>query len=228
MPIEQFRKYPIRVEAILWDGTNIDEIQEWCKDAYLPSDEAGTVIIQTLEGNMAGHVGDWIVKGAVGEFYPVKPDAFTATFGPWSSDPLETGVTYVDGESWQSLMDDLDAPPDPEQVSKLRKLFEENPPWSDNVEGDYLEASKRAVELAAKYVEQWTKENPELAKNIDLVVNGLSVSEELPSIEEVKDTLHIFIITTKTFPEVESHDDEIAIEIMKAYVDGRLVEKGTT
>ena len=38
--------------------------------------------IQTLEGiHIASH-GDWIIKGAKGEFYPYKPDIFDLTYEP--------------------------------------------------------------------------------------------------------------------------------------------------
>ena len=38
--------------------------------------------IETLEGNMTAKVGDWIIKGVKGEFYPCKPDIFAATYEP--------------------------------------------------------------------------------------------------------------------------------------------------
>ena len=36
--------------------------------------------IQTLEGFMEARIGDWIIKGVAGEFYPCKPDIFEATY----------------------------------------------------------------------------------------------------------------------------------------------------
>jgi hypothetical protein len=38
------------------------------------------VKIDTLEGTLNAQVGDYIVKGINGEFYPVKPDIFEATY----------------------------------------------------------------------------------------------------------------------------------------------------
>lgn len=38
------------------------------------------LVIQTLEGTMRAFVGDWIIKGVKGEFYPCKPDIFEATY----------------------------------------------------------------------------------------------------------------------------------------------------
>ena len=36
--------------------------------------------IRTLEGTMRAEVGDYIIKGVQGEFYPCKPDIFAATY----------------------------------------------------------------------------------------------------------------------------------------------------
>lgn len=36
--------------------------------------------IETLEGTMTADVGDWIIKGVNGEFYPCKPDIFEKTY----------------------------------------------------------------------------------------------------------------------------------------------------
>ena len=40
----------------------------------------GELNIHTLEGNMIASVGDWIIKGVKGEFYPCKPDIFENTY----------------------------------------------------------------------------------------------------------------------------------------------------
>lgn len=36
--------------------------------------------IKTIEGEMRADYGDWIVKGAVNELYPCKPDIFAAIY----------------------------------------------------------------------------------------------------------------------------------------------------
>lgn len=38
--------------------------------------------IDTLEGVMQANIGDWIIKGVNGEFYPCKPDIFAKTYEP--------------------------------------------------------------------------------------------------------------------------------------------------
>lgn len=36
--------------------------------------------IITLEGTMTANIGDYIIKGVSGEFYPCKPDIFHKTY----------------------------------------------------------------------------------------------------------------------------------------------------
>lgn len=40
----------------------------------------GRLMIATLEGIMWADLGDWIIRGVRGEFYPCKPDIFEATY----------------------------------------------------------------------------------------------------------------------------------------------------
>ena len=37
-------------------------------------------VIETLEGEMHADIGDYIIKGVQGEFYPCKPDIFKETY----------------------------------------------------------------------------------------------------------------------------------------------------
>ncbi len=85
--IKKFRKKPIVIEAVQWkDDTivNIDEIEKFIgyrpkhNDANLNEDKKLT--IKTLEGEHKASLGDWIIKGVKGEFYPCKPDIFEATY----------------------------------------------------------------------------------------------------------------------------------------------------
>jgi hypothetical protein len=47
-------------------------------------------MIRTLEGNHAAFIGDWIIKGVKGEFYPCKPDIFEMTYDPCSGAVLSS------------------------------------------------------------------------------------------------------------------------------------------
>ena len=73
--IRTYRKIPITIKAVQYDGDNLEEIREWLGSNLKTSEHHDPVIV-TLEGNMMIGQGDYIVQGTKGEFYPVKPDIF--------------------------------------------------------------------------------------------------------------------------------------------------------
>ena len=82
----KFRKKPVVIDAIQFDGT-AQSLANMAMDLKMPVElyvyslgKYGTIIIPTLEGNHIAMVGDWIIKGVKGEFYPVKPDIFEQTY----------------------------------------------------------------------------------------------------------------------------------------------------
>lgn len=70
-------KKPVVIEAIRWTGSNLDDIQCFVGSAFTYDKK---LIIHTLEGDHEAKVGDYIIKGVQGEFYPCKPDIFAATY----------------------------------------------------------------------------------------------------------------------------------------------------
>lgn len=40
----------------------------------------GALMIRTLEGDMRSSLGDYVIKGIKGEFYPCKPDIFDGSY----------------------------------------------------------------------------------------------------------------------------------------------------
>jgi hypothetical protein len=78
------RKRPIAVEAMQYTGGNRRELQRWMVDSAQASAQSADTDdrfrIATLEGEMTVSVGDWVIKGIQGEFYPCKPDIFLATY----------------------------------------------------------------------------------------------------------------------------------------------------
>lgn len=82
----RYRKKPVVIEAIQFVDTTerIGEIQEFMGGITIRVDYADKnnpiIKIETLEGVMAANVGDYIIKGVKGEFYPCKPDIFEATY----------------------------------------------------------------------------------------------------------------------------------------------------
>ena len=95
----KYRKKPVEVEAVQLRWDTWSEICDFvgvsgergkpsgcyvgpdgkALDKASVSEKLG-LSIPTLEGTMLAQEGDWIVKGVKGEFYPVKPDIFEATY----------------------------------------------------------------------------------------------------------------------------------------------------
>jgi hypothetical protein len=88
--ITQYRKKPVVIEAVIWDGKNFDDISRFTgdwhghklshEDAEEQAIKTGLLYIKTPEGVMTANKGDYIIKGVKGEFYPCKPDIFLLTY----------------------------------------------------------------------------------------------------------------------------------------------------
>lgn len=77
----RYRTKPCEIEAIQFVGTNLKEIEEFCEHRYCVGSEfQGNrcigIKIETLGRYLDASIGDYIVKGLFGEFYPCKPDIF--------------------------------------------------------------------------------------------------------------------------------------------------------
>ena len=76
----KYRKKPVVIEAIQWTGKNKDEIRSFVGKSLDYLATTNVVRIITLEGLMGANIGDYIIKGVNGEFYPCKPDIFEKTY----------------------------------------------------------------------------------------------------------------------------------------------------
>lgn len=82
----KYRKKPVIIEAIQFEDNSdrIIEIHEFMGGDTIRvnyEDKDGPYLkIETLEGIMKASVGDYIIKGVNGEFYPCKPDIFEKTY----------------------------------------------------------------------------------------------------------------------------------------------------
>lgn len=83
---KQYRKKPVIVEAVQFFDTPecFVELSHFVDNQMLHINRKNPfdtkIIIETLEGEMTASVGDYIIKGVQGEFYPCKPDIFEATY----------------------------------------------------------------------------------------------------------------------------------------------------
>lgn len=77
----KYRKKPVVIEAIEWRGSNEKEMRNFFKSVDFSNFSFNNgLIITTLEGKYRAEVGDFVIKGVKGEFYPCKPDIFELTY----------------------------------------------------------------------------------------------------------------------------------------------------
>jgi hypothetical protein len=86
----KYRKKPVVIEARVWNG-NFEELLNWAQEinynnasedlrfrSHYPLDRQ--LVIKTLEGPITAAMGDYIICGIKGEFYPCKPDIFKQSY----------------------------------------------------------------------------------------------------------------------------------------------------
>lgn len=80
--IQKYVKKPVIIEAVQWTGDNLQEVinfideknchrYQYCKE----SSSSKVLRIKTIAS-----VGDYIIKGVKGDFYPCQPDLFAETY----------------------------------------------------------------------------------------------------------------------------------------------------
>lgn len=84
----KYRKKPVVIEAIQWNGSNLDQCIEFLGESYgahKAERHAGgknEITVLTLEGSHIASVDDFLIRGVHGEHYPCKPDIFKKTYEP--------------------------------------------------------------------------------------------------------------------------------------------------
>ncbi|MDQ0149346.1 hypothetical protein ACFO6R_10190 [Eubacterium multiforme] len=80
----KYRKKPVVIEAMQFTDETKEDVYLWASEQQMniePSYEDGIpcLRIPTLEGEICT-VGDYLIRGIKGEFYPCKPDIFKQTY----------------------------------------------------------------------------------------------------------------------------------------------------
>lgn len=121
----KFRKKPVVIEAMPFDGTELSAAcifmefdipgARFVASKSSPDPAEGMIGVLTISpldgditasGNWTARAGDWIIKGANGQFHPCKPDIFEATYEsaeyiePEASWDFETIRQWLDGFRW--------------------------------------------------------------------------------------------------------------------------------
>lgn len=82
---QKFRKKPVEIQAMQFIGSNWKDCLDFIEADQNPEEfkddpDPDFLYIETLEGTMEAHKGDFIIRGIQGEFYPCKPDIFAETY----------------------------------------------------------------------------------------------------------------------------------------------------
>ena len=79
----KYRKKPVVIEAMQFTDDTKNQVFNWIsctRSADFDAYRNPILLIGTLEGDMTARLGDFIIKGVSGEFYPCKPDIFEMTY----------------------------------------------------------------------------------------------------------------------------------------------------
>lgn len=90
MKLRKKRKKSVVIEAmqVLDDLASHQAIRSWARDSVAEGERIPVsitafdshMVIHTLEGDMRADIGDWIIRGVNGEFYPCREDIFRKTY----------------------------------------------------------------------------------------------------------------------------------------------------
>lgn len=93
--VKTYRKKPVEIEAMQVTPETLSRAVDWLisedVDYMYQCDilgkcsgtvEGHTFALPTLEGSMKVSMGDYIIKGVQGEFYPIKEAIFRETYEP--------------------------------------------------------------------------------------------------------------------------------------------------
>ena len=117
----KYRKLPVVIEAMRFTGTAAEThaVYSWVEDNTLGSFEPlsviegktpcpasgvsidprdGRMMIATLEGFHHVDLGDYVIRGIAGEFYPCKSDIFEATYERVADDERTDPMSKVRGD----------------------------------------------------------------------------------------------------------------------------------
>jgi len=165
--VNTYRKKPISIEAIQWNGSNSHEIESFIgRELWYGDQHSKILAIETLEGTMTALIGDWIICECEGEFYPCKNSIFRKTYEPYDreqckekkdnvisdilSDVYNEGYEDADRggnwkECWLLTMENI--------TKRLIKLLPERRYTvgkTDKYTADYCEGFNKALDIVEK------------------------------------------------------------------------------
>lgn len=144
--VKRFKKKQVKIEAIQWNGNNIYEVVGFCKGAQewkpnLQDDERmGPLYINTLEGKVKTNIGDYIIQGVKGEFYPISEKKFNEIYEHYCESTYIKRPLEVEAVQYNGDLRDLDGFCYIYKYNENKKLMvrTEYGNWLEASDGDYI------------------------------------------------------------------------------------------
>lgn len=123
MSTARFRKRPVVVEAICWNGQNLGSVQAFASGALgIGTVEGGALPLWVVKSSATCRVeqGDWIIREPDGSgYYPCAADVFAATYEPAEASVAPAPGSGTDDTGRVSLAAEANAGPRPGAVPAL-------------------------------------------------------------------------------------------------------------
>jgi hypothetical protein len=104
--MKMYVKKPIPVPALQWTGDNFQEIKDFCTDENLEEmcfTNNKDLWIKTREGQLMAQVGDFIMKGIEGEFYPCAESIFKKTYDEVEETKVDSSASISSLPNYKSF-----------------------------------------------------------------------------------------------------------------------------
>lgn len=185
----RFRKKPFVIDAMRWDGgveeatTLIDWIIEFGGTARYHESVNNVpeeIAVDTIDATGVVSVGDWVIRGIKGEFYPCKPDIFETTYEPEIT-YTEEDMEFKHFVRKPFLVEAIEITT--ENIHELSDLIGE---FKEDHTGPYIEADPEKVPTVTKVTPGYWLTR--MGKNVRCYSNRIfteQFTESTPSIERV-------------------------------------------
>ena len=235
--VRKFRKKPVVIEAIQYTAYSIQDCYDFIDSRVGNFPEVGRGLdpsdgkfkITTLEGVMIADVGDWIIKGVNGEFYPCKPDIFKKTYDQVNEDiklpkvPSNDEMIY---ESYHMLLELTEKYGDPININQPAddsdELLRRKTEWEEMVKNSSLEDLQKGVEELNDDIKELSRLNANFP--VELVSDGYHTFKELYEFRMLYNAA-VFNEWAKTSDKKYTAYIKIKDEYIKAYISNYAVHK---
>ncbi|WP_298752007.1 hypothetical protein [uncultured Arcobacter sp.] len=136
------RKKPVEVEAMQWTGSpSIVSFIGVENCTYNSTPDGDCLLIKTLEGVMKADVGDYIIKGVNGEFYPCKEEIFLKTYDFVEDEEPKTtkSLANTDSNGAKKNVKDIQFWGDGDTFKLISKASSENEGWMKSTKAMQVE-----------------------------------------------------------------------------------------